>query len=82
MSNIENVEQLEAIYGFPGETSTVKVTSCLTCSGAARPLLQVRGSRLQWPSRLLSLVEWCMARGLSPILLVESGKSKTQGHVP
>ena len=30
MSNIENVEQLEAIYGFPGETSTVKVTSCLT----------------------------------------------------
>ena len=30
MSDIENVEQLEAIYGFPGETSTIKVTSSLT----------------------------------------------------
>lgn len=30
MSQIESIEQLEAIYGFPGETSTVKVTTELT----------------------------------------------------
>ncbi|MEM1069431.1 MAG: pyridoxamine 5'-phosphate oxidase family protein [Planctomycetota bacterium] len=30
MSNIENIEQLEAIYGHPGEASTVKVTTSLT----------------------------------------------------
>ncbi len=30
VKNIENIEQLEVIYGFPGETSTVKVTSHLT----------------------------------------------------
>lgn len=30
MSIIQSVEQLEAIYGLPGETSTVKVTSELT----------------------------------------------------
>lgn len=30
MSRIENIAQLEAIYGVPGETSTVKVTRCLT----------------------------------------------------
>lgn len=30
MSRIENIAQLEAIYGVPGETSTVKVTRSLT----------------------------------------------------
>lgn len=30
MSRIETLKQLEAIYGHPGETSTVKVTSTLT----------------------------------------------------
>jgi uncharacterized protein len=30
MSIIESIEQLEALYGFPGETSTVKVTNKLT----------------------------------------------------
>ena len=30
MSRIESVEELEAIYGFPAETSTVKVATALT----------------------------------------------------
>lgn len=30
MSNIDTIEQLEAIYGRPGETSTVKVTDTIT----------------------------------------------------
>jgi hypothetical protein len=30
MSTIDSVEQLESLYGFPGETSTVKVTHALT----------------------------------------------------
>ena len=30
MPRVESVEQLEAIYGFPGETSTVKVSAALT----------------------------------------------------
>lgn len=30
MSIVQSIEQLEALYGFPGETSTVKVTPALT----------------------------------------------------
>lgn len=30
MSNIDSIEQLESIYGIPGETSTVKVTTIIT----------------------------------------------------
>src|ERR1700744_5721454 len=30
MSVIATIEQLEAIYGFPGESSTVKVADCIT----------------------------------------------------
>src|SRR5581483_5614521 len=32
MSVVATIEQLEAIYGFPGESSTVKVADCITPS--------------------------------------------------